>query len=73
MYNKNWIPDWNDTEGATGMTKGGTGMTGERGTGMTKILYFFTKLHLHLDFYLNKLNAPTKRYKTSKNANTRQR
>ncbi|WP_264711438.1 MULTISPECIES: hypothetical protein [unclassified Wolbachia] len=43
MYNKNWIPDWNDTEGATGMTKGGTGMTkggtgmtGERGTGMTK-------------------------------------
>ncbi|MDE5056799.1 hypothetical protein OZD68_04320 [Wolbachia endosymbiont of Drosophila bicornuta] len=36
MYNKNWIPDWNDTEGATGITKGGTGMTGERGTGMTK-------------------------------------
>ncbi|WP_341821894.1 MULTISPECIES: hypothetical protein [unclassified Wolbachia] len=36
MYNKNWIPDWNDTEGATGMTKGGTGMTGERGTGMTR-------------------------------------
>ncbi|WP_174516109.1 hypothetical protein [Wolbachia endosymbiont of Cardiocondyla obscurior] len=29
MYNKNWIPDWNDTEGATGMT-------GERGTGMTR-------------------------------------
>ncbi|WP_341820518.1 hypothetical protein [Wolbachia endosymbiont (group A) of Cydia strobilella] len=28
MHNKNWIPDWNDTEGATGMTKGGTGMTG---------------------------------------------